>query len=87
MIEAIKIIEKIAEEQQSGDFEICPRCGEKTMREKLHNNCLSRRADVYVCEQCGMDEALHDCSGCADLITEWHAVRAYARCNGRKDIR
>jgi len=80
-------IKKIAEEQKDGNFEICPRCGKKTMREKLHYNCMSRRADVYVCEPCGMEEALLDFKGYDDLVTDWCLIRQYACCNEEKAIK
>ncbi len=58
-------------EQEAGDFTVCPRCGSKRMREKLIYNCTSRRADVYVCEKCGMDEALHDHARKEDSVLDW----------------
>lgn len=45
--------------QQAGFFSQCPRCGGH-MREKLSYNCLSRRATIYICEPCGMSEAVED---------------------------
>ena len=30
------------------------------MRDRLTHNCLSRRATIYVCEKCGMGEAIQD---------------------------
>lgn len=35
----------------------CPRCGRDTMKIPVEHNALSRIADVYVCSDCGMDEA------------------------------
>ncbi len=58
-------------EQEAGNFAVCPRCGGKSMREKLTYNCTSRRADVYVCEKCGMDEALHDHARKKDSVLDW----------------
>lgn len=40
-------------------------------KEKLIYNCLSRRADIYVCERCGMSEALRDATQYNDDIMEW----------------
>ena len=55
-------IEKALERQRDGAFR-CPRCGRDTMKPKLHTNALSRRADVYICDECGMSEAIEDIPG------------------------
>lgn len=61
-----------ASRQAASRFDTCPRCGKDSMRkEKLTYNAWSRRADIYVCENCGMAEALRDATGYADDITEW----------------
>lgn len=36
----------------------CPRCGEFKMNPDIYKNALSRHADIYICSQCGMDEAI-----------------------------
>lgn len=66
--------------QKSGDL-ICPRCGCPEMNPVLHRNALSRRANIYICDQCGMEEALHDCTGKADRLADWHIVRLRRGCN------
>ena len=38
----------------------CPRCGHKRMKPEAIMNSLSRYADVYICNKCGMDEAVRD---------------------------
>ena len=38
----------------------CPRCGNMTIKDRLHTNAWSRHADVYICDACGMDEAIRD---------------------------
>lgn len=35
----------------------CPRCGQNKMRKPAIRNSLSRYEDVYICSDCGMDEA------------------------------
>lgn len=77
-------IKKIFDEQKKGNFETCPRCGRKTMRNVLIYNCLSRRADVYVCEICGADEAIRDMRGDEDKLADWHAIRMTDSCNDSK---
>lgn len=44
--------------QPTADCPICPRCGRKTMEEKLHHNVMSRHAPVYVCNECATQEAM-----------------------------
>lgn len=40
----------------------CPKCKELTLWPKPHQarNALSRRKDEYVCDICGIDEAMED---------------------------
>lgn len=38
----------------------CPRCGRNRMRPILAKNAASRYEDIYICEECGTDEALRD---------------------------
>lgn len=52
----------------------CLRCGQP-LCDRLADNALSRALDVYVCPQCGMDEALRDASYDPLPIREWWAVR------------
>ena len=55
-----KIIENWGKAQKSGAWLPCPRCGLLTMKEDLYSNAFSRRADVYVCDSCGTQEAIED---------------------------
>ena len=52
-------IEKWYQEQKAGKQLPCPRCGGK-MDSHLANNAFSRRAEIYVCDFCGMIEAIED---------------------------
>lgn len=50
----------------------CPRCCEMRMKLPLAYNAWSRYADVYICDFCGMDEALRDAFGKEPLpFDEW----------------
>ena len=51
----------------------CLRCGTPLNR-RLALNAKSRQADVYVCSECGSDEALRDAFGEPLPLLEWHAV-------------
>lgn len=46
--------------QLAGERLPCPRCGNDSMKEALATNALSRHADLYICDQCGTDEAMLD---------------------------
>jgi len=48
--------------QKAGALLPCPRCGGHKMKQNIATNSLSRRADVYVCDNCGTQEALEDLS-------------------------
>lgn len=49
---------------------LCLRCG-KPLNRRLVVNALSRYADVHICEDCGMDEALRDACGQVLPMWEW----------------
>lgn len=49
--------------QLSGEKMPCPRCGENNMRIPATHNAVSRRADIFICEACGMEEAIYDAQG------------------------
>lgn len=65
------IIEQFAEKQWGGYF-ACPRCGRMAMNaESVTRNALSRRIDVYVCDACGMGEALEDMMDSISPLSSW----------------
>lgn len=64
-------VRETAEKQKRREFTACPRCG-GWMRRELYLNCLSRRAHIYVCEKCGMAEALADHLQKNDPIEDWY---------------
>lgn len=66
----MEIIERMKEIQKAGGL-ICPRCGRMSMDKVLLHNALSRVADVYVCPDCGMDEALRDFGRIPLPVEEW----------------
>ena len=54
-----------------------PRCGKMTMdSESVTHNALSRRATVYICDVCGMQEALEDMMDSRTPLTAWAIVAA-----------
>lgn len=52
------ILESLGLVQRAGYIEACPRCGHRPMNPNVVLNALSRHADVYICEACGMEEAM-----------------------------
>lgn len=64
------LVERFAEKQVGGHF-ACPRCGRMAMAANPTHNALSRRATVYVCDACGMQEALEDAADSRTPLTAW----------------
>ena len=56
------------------EYRTCMRCGRK-MQYPLAQNALSRALDVYVCPDCGMDEAIRDATGEILPMSEWYIVK------------
>lgn len=57
------IINTFAAKQTKGHYP-CPRCGCNMMnKENVRKNALSRRANIYVCDACGGQEAIEDMNG------------------------
>ena len=74
--QAKMLIEQFSEKQRSGHF-ACPRCGKMTMNaESATRNALSRRIDVYICDTCGMQEALEDVADNRIPLTSWAIAQA-----------
>jgi len=69
-VAAKEAVDKFAEAQVDGTH-ICPRCGRLTVKNRLVTNSLSRHADVYVCDACGMDEAIRDMKGDTLPLKDW----------------
>ena len=51
----------------------CPRCGKNDILAG-YRNALSRRADIYICPDCGTAEALEDSAHNPLPLTEWYIV-------------
>jgi len=69
---AKEIIEKLYPLQEKKMAFPCPRCGHDRMHvEHPVLNALSRYAEVYICEECGLDEALRDMARKPMPLNEW----------------
>ena len=62
---------ELKKQQEDGQVFPCPRCGHYRMDKKTSLNALSRHADVYVCDRCGVDEAIRDMKGEVLPLTKW----------------
>lgn len=58
-------------QQLEGKVMPCPRCGGETMKAELMHNALSRHADIYICDACGMDEAFRDKDRNVKPLEDW----------------
>lgn len=75
--QAKQMLEELGRMQKKGQTlePRCPRCSYPRMRDRLVENSFSRRADVHICNVCGMDEALCDMAGSPPLpLNEWRMV-------------
>ena len=69
-IAAKKAVDNFAKTQVDGTH-LCPRCGCFTVKDRLRTNALSRHADVYICDACGMDEAVRAATGQDMPLKDW----------------
>lgn len=68
-------VETIKPLQESGAFCVCPRCG-GAMKKNAVENSLSWYADVWICSDCGVDEAMRHHAKEKQLpFTEWDVVK------------
>lgn len=72
--EALAKIERFARKQFQLNFP-CPRCGERNMAPDPARNALSRRTRVYICDLCGIIEAVEDAVGQKTPLTSWDIAR------------
>ena len=63
---------------------LCPRCGEMKMRSKPATNARSRHFEIYICSECGTDEALRDYNKNVLPLLEWDAVKRILNLPGMK---
>lgn len=73
-------VDEFAKKQVDG-VHICPRCGQLTVKERLVTNALSRHADVYICDACGMDEAIRDMKNDPLQLRDWAITKMRSTLN------
>lgn len=78
--DAKKIIEEcgVIQERDPDSYNLpCPRCGHPMPHQRVTRNALSRFAAVYVCPDCGVEEALMSALGMPPTpFTEWSLVES-----------
>lgn len=67
-------VESLAKNYEKGR---CPRCGMMKMKEERILNSLSRYCDVYICSDCGTEEAMNDWTGKALPFEKWAVMQAF----------
>lgn len=67
-------IDAFAKEQVDG-VHFCPRCGRFSVKDRLHTNALSRYFDVYICDECGLDEAVRAMADEPIPLREWAVAK------------
>ena len=72
---AKNVITAFAEIQKIGFPMPCPRCGKFNMSMIITKNSLSRQADIYVCEVCGMDEGMRAFRKMILPMFDWWIIR------------
>lgn len=76
--ELIETLRPMQEDETSDYIFPCPRCGHERMDKKPVRNALSRRADVYICNECGREEAILDALGKEPLpLNQWGMVLGF----------
>lgn len=78
-IRAKELIEAFKPLQMNGHSFGCFRCGRISMRPDLSYNALSRHADIYICPECGMEEAMLDMTGKSIPLEQWSICRRLAQ--------
>jgi len=76
MSEHDKVLLDLKARQEDGEKMACPRCGRNPIKAPLAHNALSRHADLYVCDECGMTEAFLDMMQNPLPLEQWAIFRA-----------
>ena len=72
--------------QDAGANMPCPRCGRDTMKENIYTNALSRHADIYICDACGIEEAMLKFMNNPLPMCEWAYFRSRQKSSDFKTL-
>ena len=78
------LIESLMSLQEDGCSFPCPRCG-SPMDPNIQHNALSRHAQVWICSQCGLNEALRDMCHNPLPLNEWSMAISFAEPSDEED--
>jgi len=70
----IEVYRGIQEKCNGGTMPPCPRCG-NYMNPCIDDNSQSRHEDIYICDECGDDEALREHNNEILPVLEWYTVK------------
>lgn len=73
-LDAKEKIARFAKRQRDYNFP-CPRCGRWAMDADPVRNAQSRRVDVYICDACGIEEALEGFAGQRQSLASWNIAQ------------
>ena len=73
-VAAMDKIVRFARRQRDFRFP-CPRCGKWAMNVDPVRNALSRRAQVYICDDCGTLEAIEEAFGSILPLASWDIAK------------
>lgn len=62
---------------QEGGVHFCPRCGRMSVKDRVSTNALSRHVHVYICDECGTDEAIRELCGNDLPLREWAVAKLH----------
>lgn len=71
--------------QEAGEHMPCPRCGRDAMETASYIGALSRQADVYICDLCGVTEALRAMRQTPLPLREWACFISKRGAGGTND--
>lgn len=90
-----KVLTVWREKQNKGSKLPCPRCG-REMKDDMIANSLSRHRDIYICNDCGTEEAMNDFYKSSKSLLEpnrisfdyenWFAVQFHTMSKGGKNL-
>lgn len=75
----LKVCREMQDYPHAGELP-CPRCGHQRMKPELHKNTKSRHADIYICEECGTQEAMLAMQNNPLPLIGWHIVSEILVC-------
>jgi len=70
------VLRQLDQQREREFFNGCLRCGLETMKPRLATNAMSRLEDVWVCDRCGVNEAMDEFAGTVLEIPDWYVFQS-----------